>query len=575
MKKMLTYLTVFTVCLTLAVLYPYSLHPASGLPNSVDPVFYAWNLFHNATNALKGMSALLDTNMFYPLTNTIAYSDTMWGISLFINPVIWITHNPVLAENIAIFLSFPLSAAAMFLLAMYITGNPLAAAAGGLFYAFSYPRLSQIGHLPTVSNQWLPLYVLYLLKFLDEGTTKNAAYIFLFYILALASSMYFGVFLIPVTAVIMIADLYNKFRQKSLSEFGKRMRTILPLILPFFIVIGICVFPYVRLKIENPEIKRSMDDLTHLRAEPVDFISILPTSLIKFTGLPIQVNEHALYPTVTLLMLSAAALFKLKKKFRLFAATFLIIGIVSLVLSFGNEYAFSFGPYSTGTLRLPYYYLYKFVPIFQIVRVTARFYIFVILSLSVLAAIGLTQLIEKKNRRFIAYAGVLLFLLEIWQIRTPYVTVPDMKSVPAVYRTIKSFPEPVAIAELPVSLFYHGDKMEEQLYKQFTDLKEPDTYALETYRLYYSTYHGKHMINGYSGYLPDTYNRLSESLESFPSDYSIGKLRDIGITHTVVHLWQYDDVKKADMIRRLSETKALRLTYSDDWDRIYEIIKSE
>jgi hypothetical protein len=116
--------------------------------------------------------------------------------------------------------------------------------------------------------------------------------------------------------------------------------------------------------------------------------------------------------------------------------------------------------------------------------------------------------------------------------------------------------------------------MEDQLFRDYKDVKIGDTYALETYRIYFSTFHGKRMINGYSGYLPDSYNRLSENLENFPSEGSIKALSDIGVTHVIVHLAQYNREKQADIMKRLeAESARLDRVFNTQDDFVYKIHK--
>lgn len=85
--------------------------------------------------------------------------------------------------------------------------------------------------------------------------------------------------------------------------------------------------------------------------------------------------------------------------------------------------------------------------------------------------------------------------------------------------------------------------------------------------------HQKTMINGYSGYLPDSYNRLTANLENFPTGNTIQTLSDIGVTHVVVHVWEYAEDKQSVIRSELNTSPKLKLTYADDNDLVYSIIK--
>ena len=80
------------------------------------------------------------------------------------------------------------------------------------------------------------------------------------------------------------------------------------------------------------------------------------------------------------------------------------------------------------------------------------------------------------------------------------------------------------------------------------------------------------MINGYSGFSPESYNRLVETLENFPSEVSIKALQDIGVTHAVLHIRNMKR-KKNEIIQALTNASLLTLTYSRNDDRVYTINK--
>jgi len=106
-------------------------------------------------------------------------------------------------------------------------------------------------------------------------------------------------------------------------------------------------------------------------------------------------------------------------------------------------------------------------PIFQIVRVPARFSIFIILSLSMLASFRLDALLKKPRSWVLTIIILVIFLMEVWQKNTPFVSIPEKNAIPKVYSWLRAQPEPVVIAELPISLFYHGTMMENQLYTSY------------------------------------------------------------------------------------------------------------
>ena len=50
-----------------------------------------------------------------------------------------------------------------------------------------------------------------------------------------------------------------------------------------------------------------------------------------------------------------------------------------------------------------------------------------------------------------------------------------------------------------------------------------------------STRHWKPLINGYSAFIPPNFYYACDMLENFPSQQAMRALRELGVTHVVVH----------------------------------------
>ena len=568
-KSIFLYLAAVTL-FTVVLFRPFTLHLRDAVVNVIDPLFYAWNLQYNADVMEGKEKSAFDTNIFYPLTNTIAYSDTLWAQSLLATPIIWATGNAILAQNILIILSFVVSAGSMYLLLYYLTKHQAASFISALFFAFSYPRIAQIGHLPFLSSQWVPLVILYTLKFFDEGKTRSLLAAYIFYALATASSIYFGVFLTPMLCIVTLVQVCIWVSRNKQHILWNRLKTVGYLFIPFVLGFVLINLPYLRLMAEHPEYKRTLFDTYNLRALPIDYISVLPQSLLLTIGFPSAPPEHALYPTLILFFTSIIGTYKAWVGNKKLVLICVISGLTYLILSFGVEQTI-FGR----TIKMPYYYLFNAIPIFRAVRVPARFGLFVIFNLTILSSFALQQVFNRKYSLLKIFTVITLFLIEIWQIQTPFVRIPLRNTLPAVYTWLTNQPIQIVVAELPLRLFYTGRSMEGQLMKQYADLDEMDNYALETYRIYFSAFHKKRMINGYSGFFPESYNRLAETLEGFPSEFSIKALQDIGVTYAVVHIRQYENEKRGEITRVLAHSPLLTLSYSRGDDLVYTISKKK
>ena len=111
--------------------------------------------------------------------------------------------GPVAAYNLLVLLSFPLSAAAAYLLARYVLASHLAAVVAGLAYAFLPFHVMQAGGHPHVAQtQWLPLYLLALWAHVDRpGFTR-------------------ALLLLAAAAAASLADFYSGFIIAALSPIA-------------------------------------------------------------------------------------------------------------------------------------------------------------------------------------------------------------------------------------------------------------------------------------------------------------------------------------------------------------------
>ena len=51
-----------------------------------------------------------------------------------------------------------------------------------------------------------------------------------------------------------------------------------------------------------------------------------------------------------------------------------------------------------------------------------------------------------------------------------------------------------------------------------------------------STAHWRPLMNGYSGYTPESYQHYADAFWYFPEEWAIQAMKDAGVTHVVVHV---------------------------------------
>ena len=88
--------------------------------------------------------------------------------------------------------------------------------------------------------------------------------------------------------------------------------------------------------------------------------------------------------------------------------------------------------------------------------------------------------------------------------------------------------------------------------------------------MFASIWHGKPLVNGYSGFTPASYVDNARALGAFPDERSHARLRELGVTHVVVHLDTYGRRRLA-LQAALSDTTWLRLVAAERDVRLYRI----
>jgi F5/8 type C domain-containing protein len=160
---------VCVVYVALSIAYTWPLLPLSRLQLASDAGDPAFNtvLWWNATR-LPFSGAWWNAPQYFPTENISAFTESLVGIGLVFNPAYWLSGNPVFAYNAALFLTWPLSAFATYLLVRFLTKRDDAAIMAGLAYGFSPYRTTEIAHIQSLSSYGLPLVLLGLHGFREE-----------------------------------------------------------------------------------------------------------------------------------------------------------------------------------------------------------------------------------------------------------------------------------------------------------------------------------------------------------------------------------------------------------------------
>ncbi len=285
----------------------------------------------------------------------------------------------------------------------------------------------------------------------------------------------------------------------------------------------------------------------------------------------VRVRHFSDISTETLVVLALAI--ALLPGFRRWLRSFFLSRGGFIVCAWLLAIALAFGPviYVKGTAvgAGPYALFYNYVPGFDGFRVPARYFMIVALFLSTLCGVGIASI--TRRRRTIGYACAALFSFAIvFEGHTvPFVTskslwvqhyenvsadFPGPSAVGAVYETVRALPAGTVLAEFPFG---------------------SDPFDIRS--MYFAGFHRKPLLNGFSGFFPQSYGRLKSYLENDPLDKPAAwqVLLDSGVTHVVVHERPFPDGKGPTIsawIRNSGGREiASNVSQEDGTDRLFAI----
>ncbi|MCG2796856.1 MAG: hypothetical protein L6427_13535, partial [Actinomycetia bacterium] len=258
-------------------------------------------------------------------------------------------------------------------------------------------------------------------------------------------------------------------------------------------------------------------------------------------------SERSLFTGILPVILAVAGVVYLHgrrpKRYRFIKWFYVVLLIVSGVMCLGVT-LYVFGRHLG--IPMPYRLLYYLFPGFKAIRTPARMIVLVTLSLSVLGGFGVKWLREKLAGRMdrvavpVVVAMVLLLLLgELMPSSILMARVPATSEIPGAYHWMESRPGDTPMIVLPTAYDPSLPLPDREL--QYT--------ALEPLRMYYNTANWKKMVNGYSGYIPESYRQAAEATVVFPSEAAVTYLEGIGVEYILVESDRYRPVVVDDILR--------------------------
>lgn len=484
-------------------------------PDLGDPLFSLYVLKWGVHQIRLGMPDFWNANLFYPTRGALAFSEHYLGPAVQLALFLEIVPNAIAGYNFLFLSSFVGSAAATCWVLRRSGLSWTASALGGGMYAFSSFRLSQVSHLQILIAQWIPPALWFWDRLLVHRTVKNAALFLLFYLLNLLG----GCYLAYMIHFSLLAVFLSRLAVERRALFSVRsLRVLVPVILVAGAAAGALFLPYARVA--------RAQGLSRDPAE-IQFYSAWPSSYLS----PSTVNLYFGEGTIRFLQgtLGEAADRFYRPENSLFAG-FLptVLFFVGAVAAFRGHREGTADPWARGlvlsglfcfalSFARVYVPLARVIPGLSGMRVPARFYVFISLTVVYFAARGVDLLLHRlpgPRARAALVAGLAVALtVELAPRRFPWERVPREEELPKAYVWLRDQPDVKALVELPLQRDYR-----------------------ENYYLYASTVHWKPIANGYSGYMAPSYVELAHRIRFLPrvaADFD--RLRGMGLSHLVVH----------------------------------------
>lgn len=508
-----------------------------------DSFFSAWTIGWNLHILGANPAEFWNANIFFPTKNTLAFSDGLFAQTAMAAPVFALTKNLVFTNNILILTSYFLAAWCAYLLAFYYTRKHIPSFIAGLIFGFAAYRIVSPGHFQNLHIFWVPLAILFLQKYLDAGKRKHLIYFSLTFSGQTLSAWYSGYFL-ALFVIFFLAYNFSavwKILKRDYASFLLAGLTILIFVAPF-------AWPYVKLNMEKSGASYSFDAAVDGSADFGGYLIPPP-----FTPIGQWLAAHGITKTqwgenmhfvgfTSLLAILLYFFFKyrrridpatdVKTKFWLWGA-----GIFT-VLSFGPNLWWND---KITQIPLPYFAIWKFLPITHFMRTPSRMNILVLLSLAIAAALVFSR-IRIKNKFLAGFAVIFVSVFILFESHDIFLAKALVKKgeCPPIFGEIRNNPDVKALAVLPIP----------------DEAGKTSEYMLDSACFGY-----KPLFNGFSGYAPAKYSENAKLIATFPSEQSLAKMKKLKITHVLMYLDKLTN--REDMLDKIKANAKIEILSED------------
>ena len=529
--------------LTVAMAAPWSLHPASRvLVDTPDTHLFIWTLGWDAHAFLTNPFGIFDANIYFPLPNTLAYSENLIGTALIAAPILWLTGDAMLAMNLAALASCWLCGLGTYLLARKLKVGVPGAVIAGIVFAFAPARFFRMSQMHLVAMQWIPFSLAYLHSYLDTRRARDLRLAMGFGVLQVLCSGHGAVFLTVASAAVVASRLAlgePLALRSRIRDFGL---TGVLLMAPILWM----AWPYRRVQ-QEMGLRRTLENWTVTSASYLASPSHVHQWVLSwFSDVKFQELASAyLFPGILPVVLAVIALLRphgsrvSRRELVLYGA----LAVVSVLL------------FIDGPLALwPWVYWW---PGMNFIRAPSRFMILTTLCLAVLAGAGFERIAGRWKTAPQWAMTVVVALLMLGEFSAyPFAGTNYSAQPPAADRWLATQPTPFVVAEVPLP-----DPRNSGRFERF-----------QTMTMLHSMAHWQKTVHGYSGFRAPFHDQLYLDMRRFPDAASITRLREVGVNYVVVHRGLYPPDQWPVVDASLAQSTELRIVHEEGGDRVYAVL---
>jgi hypothetical protein len=546
----------FFLGVSLAVTWPLAAGLNRDVPSDYgDPLYAAWALAwvsRQIGRMLQGDADALwhfwDANQLYPATTTLAMSDHFIAQALPLAPVYWISGNPILTLNLAYLTAFTLSGVGVYLLVLELTGSRAAGLLAGLVLPFNeFMLVFELSHLQVISTGWMPLSLFALRRYFVTGSRGTLAGAAICLVMSNLSAGYYLLMFPPFVALYCLWEITARRLWRTPARLGELLAAaaaVAIVTLPF-------VWPYLEVR-QQFGFSRTLGEAAAMAATIDGYLASTRRLAVAY-GL-------AVIGAVT------GALHLSRRWRRPEIQPFPLTGFIVVAALLAGWLSLGPAP-SWGGQAYPGVGLYSVfqhvVPGMSAVRVSSRFASVFLMCLAVLAGMGAARvaMLGPRAGGALALAGAALVAAnaprpfplngEIRPVdnRPPADYLRPSPTPPAVYRYVASLAEPVVVAELPLADLWYSTRY-----------------------LYFSTFHWKRTVNGFTSIFPPAFVEHARWLINPPRTpiEAWRELKASGATHVIVHSGAWD-VEMAQRVMAFVESHGGKRHGQFDGAVVYEL----